>query len=86
MTTRLDPIFQELPPPDGYSESLTFLKVRIAGLEEDIEANATSADRKLQELPILEREIAEHQRDAAVGKLKLLELQAELERREAGSR
>lgn len=79
--TRLDPIFALPSRPREYLESLDYLKVQIAEAEEAIEDHEKTARAARIEIPILERQAAEHERDGAVAKLRLIELQAELARR-----
>ena len=81
--TRLDPIFALPPEPARYLDSVEFLNVQIAEREEQIEQLTVDADRKRREIPILEREVAEHERDVALAKLKILDLRTALARRQA---
>ena len=82
----LDPIFAFRTNPARYLDSDEFLNVRLADLEDEAEQQTADAARKRIEIPILEREVAEHERDAAIAKLKLLELRAEAAKRQAGRR
>ena len=83
---RLDPIFAIVPRSAEYLDSPEFLSVRIASLEDDIECHEQAARAARTEIPILERQAAEHERDAAEAKLKLIDLQAEAARRQASRR
>ena len=79
--SRLDPIFALPSRPREYLESVEFLKVRIAEAEDAIDTHTAAALELRREIPLFERQAAEHERDAAIAKLKLIELQAEAERR-----
>lgn len=82
--TQLDPEFALPSRPRIYLESLEYLNVQIAETEDAIEEHTQDAIRRRREIPILEREAAEHERDAAIGNLKLIDLQAERSRRKCG--
>ena len=76
----VDGIFAALSRP-AYQRQLEWMREEIAGLEEDAHCCAVRIEQIAAEIPKLERELLENQRDLAEHKLAIIEKRAELARK-----
>lgn len=72
------PLISSHPAPPGYWTSPAAIQEQICGLESDIEGWQNTVAQNLEEIPRMERQTLELQRDIAVTQLKVIDLRARL--------
>ena len=84
----LDPIFAAPSPffsiEDEALDSSAWLAEQIASLEEDIRFWDATAECKRKQIPQLERDVLICERDAAIAKLKIIDLKTQLAAKTGG--